>query len=202
MTKNTDTPALQRAKSTWAAASAAQIEAVKATQTARDDLARVQALIAEEQGRSDAAALAGRNAILAELGFAKKTDGATASAAAIAQATAAQRLDALQAAQGMAEEAVARADSDLVRCDAATRRAERGILEAKADAAKEQEIAAFAVFQKVHLAMLASAHAAGRSEHLHIHTFPARMYGERHQFEVPGLEAATAALVAQAEAGE
>lgn len=122
--------ALVAAKAAWSAASAAQVQATKGAQEARAKLAKLDALLAEEQGKTAAAQDAQRAAILARLGFSDKPAEAVSAVEEVLIGSAAT-VDALRAGRPALEALAVEAEKGVADCDKATRQAVRGILLAK-----------------------------------------------------------------------
>jgi chromosome segregation ATPase len=122
--------ALEAARKLWREKSVEQVNAVKAAESARENLARLDALLADEMAKTEAAQQAQRSAILARLGFSNKP-ASEVSAMESVLVGAAANVDALRAARPDLEVAVAQADAHVATCDQATRKAEQDILNVK-----------------------------------------------------------------------
>lgn len=158
--------ALSEAQMLWRDKSAAQVEATKAAEAARGNLARLDALLAEELAKTETAQQAQRAAILARLGFSKAPAGEVSAMESVLVGAAAN-VDALRAARPDLEAAVAQADAQVTACDQATREAAKAILDAKHVTAKSAALlalqAARAAVMKFHVAEIAATGAfAGR----------------------------------------
>lgn len=122
--------ALAEVRKRWAAASAAQVKAVKGAEAARENLARLDSLLADELAKTETAQQAQRAAILARLGFSKAPAGEVSAMESVLVGAAAN-VDALRAARPDLEAAVAQADAHVSSCDQITRQAEQAILTVK-----------------------------------------------------------------------
>lgn len=142
--------ALDAARGQWKAASAAQVQAAKVAEAARDELTRLDTLLAEEEGKTKAAQDAQRAAILAKLGI-SATPGAPGSPGVSALESAligaAANVDALRTARPVLEARVSQADAAVAACDRATREAEQAILDAKHSLAERVHEVALAAYR-------------------------------------------------------
>lgn len=152
--------ALQRAREVWRAASAAQVQATKAAQAARDELARLDALLADAEAKTATAQTAQRTSILAQLGFTKQPAGEVAEAEGVLLGAAATA-DALRTARPEIEKKVAEAEAAMAARDKDTRRAVGEILKAKQAIAERTAQFALAECRAAVLAHHAAAMAAG-----------------------------------------
>lgn len=150
---------LVKVRERWAEASAAQVQAVKEAEAARNELARLDALLADALLQTEAAQQAQSSAILARLGFGKKPAPEVESAEGVllgAAATAA----ALRSARPEVEATVAAADAKVAACDQVTRKAEQAILDVKQVMAEGQALLALEACQAAvhayHVATLAA----------------------------------------------
>ncbi|MDB5779971.1 MAG: hypothetical protein JWP93_2336 [Polaromonas sp.] len=134
--------ALVQAREGWHSASAAQVQATKATEAARENLSRLDAQLADEERKIQVSKEARANSILVKLGFSDKPDGETANASAKARIDAEDTIYALRTARPDIENRVALADAALATCDKATRQAEQAILEAKQSIAERAQVIA------------------------------------------------------------
>jgi hypothetical protein len=157
--------ALAQAREGWRIASAAHIAAAKASEAARDAVERINSMLAEEEGKSQAAKDNQRAALLVELGLSDKADGATAAASAKALIGSEARTDALRSALPGAQEKVMQADTAVLTCDGITKKAEQAILDAKQSIAECDQVIAFdacrAAVLAYHAATLAATGAPG-----------------------------------------
>lgn len=122
--------ALAEVRKRWAAASAAQVKAIKGAEAARENLARLDALLTDELAKTETAQKAQRVAILARLGF-KKAPAGDVSAMESVLIGAAANVDAMRDVRPDLEAAVAQADAEVAACDQITRQAEQAILTVK-----------------------------------------------------------------------
>lgn len=152
--------ALVQAREGWRIASDAHISAAKASEAARDGVERINSMLAEEEGKSQAAKDGQRAALLAELGLSDKADGVTAAASAKALIGSEARTDALRSALPGAQDKVLQADAAVLACDAATRQAEKAILDAKQSIAERAQVIALHVCRAAVLAYHAATLAA------------------------------------------
>lgn len=136
---------LLAAKAAWQAASAAQVNATRAAQDVRAQLAEMEAAVRIEADKLKEAQAGQRAAALAELGFGDKPDGTTAAAAAKALQAAQIKVDALHEAMAQAGERIAAADLALLASDKPTRIGEGAILVAKLHQAQRDHAEAYAV---------------------------------------------------------
>lgn len=194
---------LDLAKSQWKEASDAHVDSTKGVREAQEALAHVQGLIATEQARLTSAKTEQRAGILAAFGFRANAPEPVESVADV-QA----RIDALESVLPEHEAAVQQAHATHAATDAAVRKAEQAILRAKARAAVDIETKAFAAFKAAHMHRLAVGGALKDRNICVMQTgpgyWPVRLYGEHHHihYTAPGLDDATAELVAQAEQGK
>lgn len=194
---------LDRAKSHWKEASDAHLNSTAEVRKAQEALSHRQGLIATEQARLASAKTEQRAGILASFGF-RASAPEQAESAADVQA----RIDALESVVPEHEAAVQQAQAAHAATDAAVRNAEQAILRAKARAAVEVETKAFAAFKTAHLHRLAVGAALKDRDLAAMQPrggyWGDRLYGDRHHIEytAPGLDAATADLIAQAEQGK
>lgn len=121
---------LAAARNRWSDASTIEIAAVKAAEGARDELARLDKLLAEAMARTEEAQRAQSSAILARLGFSKKPAGEVEAAESVLLGSAAT-VDALRTARPDLVAAVTQADAEVARCRAVTQQAENAILDIK-----------------------------------------------------------------------
>lgn len=135
--------ALAEARENWRSASAAQVQATKATEAARENLGRLDAQLAEEERKIQTSQAARANSILVKLGFSDKPEGDTATASAKARIDAEDTLYALKTARPDIENRVTLADAALATCDKTTRQAEQAILDAKQSIAEREQVIAF-----------------------------------------------------------
>lgn len=138
---------LEAAQSRWRACSESQVQAAKVAEAARDELERLDAAIAAEEGKSEAAKEAQRAAILAEHGFGDKPKGAVKAAESVLLGAAAA-VDVLRSFRPALERKIAEADAVLAQRDAATKRAEQDILNEKFDIAEQGYAFALAAFRE------------------------------------------------------
>ena len=191
------------AKQRWQHASQAHVAAIKGVRTAREALERLQGLIATEAAELTKAQEEQRAGILAAFGLGGKAQEPQHSVADIRA-----RLDAFESVLPEHEQALQQAQDNTKETDAAVKEAEKAILRAKAHAAIELESKAFAAFKAAHLHRLAVGAALNDRDLMVMQTAPGfwakRLYGDRHHldFTAPGLDAAKADLINQAEKGE
>lgn len=121
---------LAEARKRWAEKSEAQTQAAKESEAARDELERLDKMIAEESGKTEEAQRAQRGAILAKYGFSKKPADDVQSAEKVLVGSAAN-VDAFRAARPDLEAVVAAADAKVAACDVETRKAAQAILAVK-----------------------------------------------------------------------
>lgn len=194
---------LDLAKSQWKEASAAHVNSTKGIREAQEALERLNGLIATEQARLSSAKTEQRAGILASFGFR-----ASAPEQAESVADVQARIDALESVVPEHEAAVEQAKAAHVATDAAVHHAEKAILLAKAEQAVEVETKAFAAFKAAHLHRLAVGAALKDRDLAAMQPrggyWGDRLYGDRHHIEytAPGLDAATADLISQAEQGK
>lgn len=194
---------LDQAKSQWKEASAAHVNSTAEVRKAQEALAHLQGLIAAEQARLASAKTEQRAGILAAFGFR-----ASAPEQAVSVADVQARIDALESVLPEHETAVQQAQVAHAATDAAVHKAEQAILRAKAHAALDVEAKAFAAFKAAHMHRLAVGGALKDRNICIMHTgpgyWPTRLYGDRHHIDctAPGLDDATADLIAQAEQGK
>lgn len=193
---------LDQAKSQWKEASDAHLNSTAEVRKAQEALAHLQGLIATEQARLSSAKTEQRAGILASFGFR-----ASAPEQAESVADVQARIDALESVVPEHEAAVQQAQAAHAATDSAVRKAEQAILRAKAVQAVAAENMAFAVFKAAHLHRLAVGTALNDCDLAVMQVgphWPTRLYGDRHHmdFTAPGLDAATADLIAQAEQGK
>lgn len=122
--------ALAAAKALWQTRSGEQVQAVKAVDVAVSELARLDAALAAEVEKTEAAQTAQRASILAAFGFGEKAPKTVKAAEAVLVGSAAA-VDALRTARPSIEAKVAEAETAVASCDRATRSAEQDILSAK-----------------------------------------------------------------------
>lgn len=194
---------LDLAKSQWKEASDAHVDSTKGVREAQEALAHVQGLIATEQARLTSAKTEQRAGILAAFGLRASAPEQTASVASIQDG-----IEALESEVPAYEAAVQQAQAAHAATDTAVRTAERAILSAKAAQAVAAENMAFAAFKVAHMHRLAVGGAL-KDRSISVMQvgpgyWPARLYGDRHHMDytAPGLDAATADLIAQAEQGK
>lgn len=194
---------LDLAKSQWKEASDAHVNSTAEVRKAQEALAHVHGLIATEQARLASAKTEQRAGILASFGFR-----ASAPEQAESVADVQARIDALESVVPEHEAAVQQAQATHAATDSAVRKAEQAILRAKAAQAVAAENMAFAAFKAAHMHRLAVGGAL-KDRSISVMQvgpgyWPARLYGERHyiDYTAPGLDAATADLIAQAEQGK
>lgn len=193
---------LDEAKSQWKEASDAHVNSTADVRKAQEALAHLQGLITTEQARLASAKTEQRAGILASFGL---RAGAPEQAASVADVQA--RIDALESVVPEHEAAVQQAQAAHAATDAVVRKAERAILRAKARAAVEAEEKAFAAFKTAHMHRLAVGGALNDRDLALMQVGPhwvTRLYGDRHHIDytAPGLDAATADLISQAEQGK
>lgn len=190
---NADT-ALATARELWRTRSDAQVAATKTVEAARASLRKLDALLSEEEGKSQAAKAAQRTAILGNLGFSDKPAGESVSEIEKALVGSAAKIDALRSARPDLEAAIATAEAKRAACDAATRQAEQDILDARHAIADREhayaKLAYVAAWVKMRAANLA---ATGR------HMMPIDVF---HGISDTDIEARAQRLKAQAVVGE
>lgn len=194
---------LDQAKSQWKEASAAHVSSTTGVREAQEALERLKGLIAAEQDSLASAKTEQRAGILAAFGFR-----ASAPEQAVSVADVQARIDALESVLPEHEAAVQQAHATHAATDAAVRKAEQAILRAKARAAVDIETKAFAAFKAAHMHRLAVGGALKDRNISVMQIAPGywstRLYGDRHHIDytAPGLDAATADLISQAEQGK
>lgn len=193
---------LDQAKSQWKEASDAHVNSTAEVRKAQEALVHLQGLIANELARLASAKTEQRAGILASFGLRASAPEQTASVASIQDG-----IDALESELPAYEAAVQQAHDTHAATDAAVRKAEKAILRAKAAYAIAAEEAAFADFKAAHMHRLAVGGALNDRDLALMQVGPhwvTRLYGDRHHidFTAPGLDAATAYLISQAEQGK
>ncbi|QKV52034.1 hypothetical protein [Comamonas antarctica] len=194
---------LDQAKSQWKEASDAHVNSTAGVREAQEALGRLKGLIATEQASLASAKTEQRAGILAAFGFR-----ASAPEQAESVADVQARIDALESVVPEHEATVQLAQAVHAATDAAVRHAEKAILLAKAKQAVDVETKAFEAFKAAHLHRLAVGAALNDRDLAAMQPrggyWGERLYGDRHHIEytAPGLDAATADLIAQAEQGK
>ena len=141
--------ALVKARAAWATASGREVQAIKAIDTAQGQIDRLDAMRHEDETKRDAAQIAQRAAIQADMGLGARIEGSTTAASAAKSLSAAEaRLDALDHARPDAVAALAHAEAALVLARSATQRAEKAIMQAHADAAGLAHAAALDAYRE------------------------------------------------------
>jgi hypothetical protein len=150
---------LAAVKERWGEASAAEVSAVKAAEGAREELARLDALLAEETAKTEAAQIAQSVAILTRLGFRKAPASDVSDAEKVLIGSAAT-VDALRTARPDLVAVVAEADAAVARYSTVTRKAEQDILDVKQVMAEGHALltleACRAAVQAYHVATIAA----------------------------------------------
>ena len=127
--------ALAEVRKRWAVASDAQVKAVKVADAARENLARLDALLADEMAKAEKARQAQRTTLLAHLGFsntpADKVSSGDVSAVESVLLGSAANVDVMRSVRPDLEAAIAQADAEVAACDQVTRQAEQAILTVK-----------------------------------------------------------------------
>lgn len=191
------------AKHQWEIASISHVDSTAEVRKAQEALAHLQGLIATEQARLSSAKTEQRAGILASFGFRASAPEQGASVAEVQD-----RIEALESLVPEHEASIQQAQAAHAATDAAVRKAEQAILRVKAALAIAAENMAFAAFKTAHMHRLAVGAALNDRDLAAMQVgagyWPARLYGERHyiDFTAPGLDAATADLIAQAEQGK
>lgn len=193
---------LEQAKRQWKAASANHVASTAGVRQAKEAVAHLQSLIANEQAQLNSAKTGQRASILAAFGLRTDAPEQTANVTEI-QA----RIDVLESVLPEHEAAVQQAQAVHATTDAAVRKAEQDILNAKAALAIEAEAKAFAAFQEAHLHCLAvgaALHHRDMTMKLAPGYWTTRIYGDRFHIDctAPGLNEACAELIALAEQGK
>jgi hypothetical protein len=156
--------ALEKARQNWRGASTAQVEATKAAQAARGELARLDTDLREAEAKVEEAQSAQRTSILAAMGYRKEPAAKVADAEGLLLGAAAT-VDALRTARPELEAKVADAEAALVSRDKETQRAVQGIVNAKAAIAEAAALQALeqcrAAVQSYHAATAAAGRGYG-----------------------------------------
>lgn len=162
--------ALEQARERWRGASAAQVEATKAAQAARGELARLDTHLREAETKVEEAQSAQRTSILAAMGFRKEPAAKVADAEGLLLGAAAT-VDALRTERPELEAKVAQAEAAMMERDKDTRRAVQAILNAKQAIAEKTALQLVAqcraAVQAYHAATIAAG--AGMGERLSVY---------------------------------